>query len=107
VPHSSIQSFQRSAINVSSAGLNTIVPATPGYSIVVYQYKLVCAAAVSVTWESSGGTVLDGPCAFAANGGVSEPANELGHFATAKGEGLSIFLGGAAQVGGHVVWGLL
>lgn len=104
---SSIQSIQRSAINVSSSGLNLIVPATPGYSIVVFQYKLVCAGAVSVTWESSGGTVLDGPCAFAANGGVSEPKNEMGHFATVKGEGLSIFLSGATQVGGHVVWGLI
>lgn len=96
----------RSAINVSAAGLTTIVPGTAGYSIVVYQYKIVCANGVSVTWESSGGTVLDGPCAFAQNGGVSEPLNLSGHFASLRGEGLALFLSGAVQVGGHLVWGI-
>lgn len=103
---SPVQTF-RTAINASNSGLTQIVPATAGYQIVVIQYKLVCSAAVAVTWESSGGTVLDGPCSFAANGGVSEPPNDYGHFASVRGEGLSLFLSTATQVGGHIVWGLL
>lgn len=94
-------------INISSSGNNTIVSAVAGKKIIVLGYVTVCAGAVSVRWQSSGGTILDGPCAFAANGGAAPPMAECGHFETVAGEGLVINLGGAVQVGGHVVYGLV
>ena len=95
------------SINASSSGANTIVAAQPGYIIVVTAYKIVCAGAVTVTWESSGGRDLDGPCAFAANGGESTPVSPDGHFWTDLGEALIMTLSGAVQVGGHVAYTLV
>jgi hypothetical protein len=60
-----------------------------------------------MTWESSGGTVLDGPCSFGANGGAAPPYCEHGHFRTRKSEGLVLNLSGAVQVGGHILYGLI
>lgn len=98
---------QSAPINIASSGNNTIVSAVTGKKIIVFTYVTVCAGAVSVRWQSSGGTILDGPCAFAANGGAAPPMAECGHFETLAGEGLVINLGGAIQVGGHVVYGLV
>jgi hypothetical protein len=95
------------AINASSSGNNTIVASVAGRRIVVTKYKIVAAGAVTVTFESSGGTVLDGPCAYAANGGVCEPDSENGHFSTLPGEALVLNLSGAVQVGGHVKYAVV
>ena len=91
------------AINASSSGDNTIVAGVLGKRIVVLLYTLVCSDAVTVTWEASGGSVLSGPCAFAANGGISVPQAEFGHMATPVGEALVLDLSGAVQVGGHAL----
>jgi hypothetical protein len=101
---------QKATINASSAGANTIVAGVaaangaPAKLIRVLSYVLVAAGAVTTTWESSGGTVIGGPMAFPANGGVATPFNPLGHFDSIAGEGLVLFLGGAVQVGGHVTY---
>lgn len=89
-------------VNASSNGANTIVAAVPGKVIRVLNYVLVCAGAVSVTWESELGTILGGPMPFAANGGAAPPRDDDGHFDTVAGEGLVLFLSGGVQVGGHV-----
>lgn len=93
-------------VNVSSNGDNTVQAAIPGQTIQVLFGDLVASGAVTVTVKSSGGTVLDGPMAFGANGGKiyapDAPANR-GHFITKRGEGLVINLNGATQVGGHLV----
>lgn len=94
-------------VNVSSSGNNTAIAAVAGKRIVVLQGDLIAAGAVTVTVQSSGGTVLDGPSAFAANGGKLYPQSTFGHFATGRGEGLVINLGGAVQVGGHLVYAIV
>ena len=95
------------AINVSSSGANTVIAAVSGKRIIVLKYKRIAAAKVTATWESGGGTVLDGPCSLAANGGEVEPFCISGHFATLSGEALVLFLGDAVQVGGNLLYTLL
>jgi hypothetical protein len=89
-------------VNASSNGANTVIAAAPGKVIRVLSYVLVCAGAVSCTWESDGGTILAGPMPFAANGGAAPPKDQDGHFDTLSGEGLVLFLSSGVQVGGHV-----
>jgi hypothetical protein len=98
---------QSANINASASGNNTIVAAVGGKKIKVLQYKVVVSANVTVTWESSGGSVLDGPCAFAANGGEAPPYCPVGHFDTLTGEGLVMNLSSAVQVGGHLKYVLV
>ncbi len=100
-------SIYPASINASSAGANTVVAAIPNKRIVVLKYKRIAAGAVTVTWESSGGTVLDGPCALAANGGEAEAFCVSGHFSTLPGEALVLYLGGSVQVGGNLLYTLL
>jgi len=94
-------------VNASLAGANVIVAAVLDREIVVLGYKILCAGAVTVTWESEDGSVLDGPCAFAANGGESTPETENGHFAAHQSEGLVMNLSAGVQVGGHVKYALV
>lgn len=95
------------ALNASASGNNTVVAAQAGKKIVLLCADAVLAAANTLTWQSSGGTVLDGPKSFAINGGQIFPMTELGHFATLAGEGLVLNLTGANQVGGHVVYAVV
>lgn len=97
----------RAPINASSSGNNTIVAAVTGKTIVVLKYKYIASGAVIATWESSGGTILDGPCSLAANGGAQEPHNDHGHFAAVYGEALVLNLSAAVQVGGSLVYCLI
>jgi len=99
--------FQQAAVNASSAGANVLVAAVPGRALLVAKYKLIAAGAVSVTFESSGGTVLDGPCALAQNGGVMAPFDVNGYFQTLPGEALVLYLSGAVQVGGSLTYGVI
>lgn len=97
------------SINATQAGVNLVVPTTPGKRIVVLKYKYICARAgpVLATWQSSGGTILDGPCDIAATGGAQEPFTVCGHFSTLPGEDLVLFLDSAIQVGGNLLYTLL
>lgn len=94
-------------VNASQAGANTIVAAVADRVIVVLAYKIICAGDVVITWESGGGSILDGPCSFSANGGESSPDSERGHFWTGRGEALILNLSGAVQVGGHLKYALI
>lgn len=94
-------------VNASSSGDNTIVAGVAGSRIVVLSFLLVAAAAVAVTWESGGGTVLSGPKAFGANGGACPAVDEGGMFATVAGEALVLNLSGAFQVGGYVKYAVV
>lgn len=95
------------AINASISGPNTIVAHTSLKSILVMSYVLVVAGDVTVTWESSGGTVHGGPQAFVSNGGIAVPFSQVGHFECVSGEDLVLFLSDAVQVGGHVQYVLI
>lgn len=95
------------AINAGSSGNNTLVAAVYGKRIVVILGDVIAAGDVTVTFQSSGGAVLDGPYAIAANGGKIFPDTDRGHFSTLAGEGLVINLTGAIQVGGHLVYAVV
>jgi hypothetical protein len=59
-------------------------------------------------FESSGGTTLSGPMAFAENGGVASPYNQLGQISpTPSGEGLVLYLAGGANAAGHLTYLLI
>lgn len=95
-------------INASGAGANTVVAAVPGYRIVVVQkFEIADSPGVEVTWQSSGGTIICGRVALAANGGNVRPSSDVGLFATLPGEGLVLNLGGAVHVGGDGQYKLL
>ena len=98
---------QRAQINASASGNNTVVSAVGGKKIRVLQFMVVCAGAVTTTWESSGGSVISGPSAFSQNGGAAPPYCPIGHFETLVGEGLVLNLGSAVQVGGHLIYVLV
>jgi hypothetical protein len=99
---------QQCTVNASSNGANTLIAAVPGKKLVVLLGRLGPAAgAVTVTMQSSGGTVLDGPTALAANGGYIYPQSDFGHFATGLSEGLVLNLSGAVQVGGYLLYAIV
>ncbi len=97
----------QATINASGNGNNTLIAGVPGARIVVILGDLIASGAVTVTMQSSGGTVLDGPFSPAANGGKIYPDTERGHFATLTGEGLVLNLSGSVQVGGHLIYAVV
>lgn len=87
-------------INVSASGATVLRAAVAGQPIVVLAYTVVCTAEVTVGF--SDGADLSGHKPYAANGGASPPYCPVGHFATRPGQALSIVLGGAVSVQGHI-----
>jgi hypothetical protein len=98
---------QSAVINTNVFGVTHLVTATGGQFIKVLSFHIVCAGAVSVSFQSSGGTVLSGPMAFSANGGMAPPYAPIGHFETVTGEGLDINLSATIQVGGCLKYVLI
>lgn len=94
---------QFAAINASATG--TIVAAVPGKSIRVLSMDMVASAALTVKWQSHATpTDISGPQAYAANGGIVRPLNQLGWFQTLQGEALDINIAGAGTVGGNLTY---
>jgi hypothetical protein len=99
---------QYAAINVSGFGDQTVVAAVATKIIKVISYTLVAAAAITVEWKSSGGTLLSGPMPLSANGGLGCGYSPVGHIETVAGEGLVLNLSvGGVTVGGHLVYILM
>ncbi len=100
------QKIRYAVLNETTAASNEIVAAVSGAKIVVTGYTIVCGAAETVTWQSSGSsdTAISGDMQFAANGGISAPYHPDGHFETATGEALDLLQAGAADVSGHVTY---
>jgi hypothetical protein len=98
---------KRAAINASASGANTVVAGVPGMVIIALQFLVISTTQFNVTWQASGGTLLTGPLPVAANGGACAPYSPVGWLETPIGEGLSLFLGSANQVGGEVVYVVL
>lgn len=95
------KTLKRAIVNRSTTG--TLVSAVTGRRIKVYSYKLVADGAATINFRSGASTALEGPCAFAANGGITEnvdPPNSL--FETGVGESLDIVITGGANVGGVI-----
>lgn len=94
-------------VNVAAGASNVLVAGVAGYCIVLLNFVLVAAGAVTATFEDSGtGTDRIGPMAIAANGFVSADSN-IGLTRTASGAGLNLLLGGAVQVGGSIAYRLI
>ena len=97
----------RYPINASSSGNNTLLAAIPNRRIVIHQICFTCAAAVTIIFADSDGTVLGGPWDFDAKGGAAPPVNYTGMFKLAKGKGFVMNLSSAVQVGGYFTGTLL
>lgn len=95
------------AINVSTAGDNTLVAAVAGKRIRVLSYTLVCSAVETVRFESgAGGTALTGQMEFGANGGAAVTCDH-GLFETAAGALLNLELATGVNVDGHLTYVLI
>jgi hypothetical protein len=93
------------AISAAASGQNTLVAAAgAGLKIRVLGYVLVADAAVTAQWRSGATTALSGAMAFANNGGLSAPEATFGHFETAANEALTMNLGAAVGVRGHLTY---
>lgn len=92
------------AIAAASLGDNTIIALVSGRRLRVLSYVIVAAGAVSAKFQSGATTDLTGLMSLAANGGVSAPFSPVGHFETLVGEALTISLGGAVALAGHVAY---
>jgi len=93
------------AISCSSSGNNTIVAAVTGKKIRVLAYVIVHTLAVTAKFKSStAGTDLTGAMPAGINGTVQAPFCPVGYFETASGEALTLVLGGAVAVGGHITY---
>lgn len=92
-------------ISCSSSGANIIVAAVTSKKIRVLSYVLVANAAVNAKWQShTTPTDLSGLLYLAANGGVSAPFSQVGHFESLSGESLDLNLSSAIAVGGHITY---
>jgi hypothetical protein len=103
----SLATVQSAVINTNVFGVTHLVTGTVGQFIKVLAFHIVCAGAVSVSFQSSGGSVISGPMAFSANGGMAPPYVPIGHFETLTGEGLDINLSATIQVGGCLKYVLI
>lgn len=95
------KTLKTAVVNISATG--TLISAVTSKRIKVYSYKLVTDAALTLNFRSGASTALEGPCAFAANGGITEnvePPDYL--FATAAGERLDLVISGSGNVGGII-----
>jgi len=99
--------LKHAIISHASSGDNTIVENTSSEKrVVVLNYILVAAGAVTAQWQDEGAN-LSGAMALAANGGVSATGSqEEPLMETAKGSDLQLNLGGAVAVAGHLTYEL-
>ena len=77
----------------------------PGKQFEVLSYAFVCSAASTVTFESNT-TVIGGPFAVAANGGVSADGGGEALFTTAVGEALNVQTT-VGDIGGHITYRII
>lgn len=96
------------AINVSSSGDNTVLAGTSGYICVVLGYVLLAAGTVVVTFKDSTPATLSGPYTVSTSSGNFGDCSTSGlQFVAASGKDLILNLGGAVQVGGHLLYALV
>lgn len=92
------------SISTAASGATQLVAADATRKIKVVGYTVVCAAAVTVKFQSAA-VDLTGAMPFAANGGAAPTGQPSAHlFETAVNAALNINLGGAVQVSGHLAY---
>lgn len=97
------------SVSTAAAGDNALTVVPPGDNqILLVEYMLVAILPVTIQWRSGvggGATVLSGAMTMATGIPIAMPYSPLGHVICAAGSELNLFLGGAVQVSGHIVWG--
>jgi hypothetical protein len=96
-------------IDTATSGDNTLVTPPAGKQIVVVQYTLIAAGAVSVRWKSGASNNLSGALPLAANSAISADLGgnypgRQGALATNAGQALVLNLSANVQVSGHIVY---
>ena len=96
------------AVIATAASGDTQLVAAPGANkkIRVHAYTIVCDGAVAVKFRTGTSADLTGAMSFAANGGVSPPWVQPGHFDCVVNEALNINLSGAVGVRGHLTYSI-
>ena len=95
-------------IDVDTAASHVLVAGVVGYRIVLLNFILVAAGAVTATFEDvTTGINRIGPMALAANGFITGVDSKCGCTSTASGAGLNLLLGGGVQVGGSIAYRLV
>lgn len=90
---------------LETAATQELRAAIPGRQFEVLSYAFVCSAASTVTFESNT-TVIGGPFAVAANGGVSANGGGEALFTTAVGEALNVQTT-VGDIGGHITYRII
>lgn len=102
------QAVNYAAINETGADDNELVAAVAGRKIRVYEVFLGSAGDSTVRFESgAGGAALTGIIDVAAANPFVAPFSPVGHFETVAGQSLSLENGGAVDVDGWLVYGLV
>jgi len=105
---SSASRIKRVKIDAGSGGNNTLVAATAGKKIRVFQLLVMANGTVNATFQSgAGGTALTGAMPLALNTGFASGWGPVGHFETNAGELLNLFLSAGVQVSGWLVYALV
>lgn len=97
------ESLPVNRLAITKAATGDLVAAVTGKSIVVLNYLIVAAGAVSVNFES-GTTDISGVMSMITGTPLAASDSEFGVLATAAGEKLAITLSGAVQVSGHLTY---
>lgn len=89
---------------VTATATGAVIAPVGGLIIRILSMDLVASNAMTVSWQSSGGTTISGPQSYAANGGIVRPFNQAGWFQTLPGEGLNINITGTGTIGGDITY---
>lgn len=87
-----------------SSGSTTLLAATAGYRIIVYQVCVITSAANNVKFQSNGTTDISALFPLAQNGGFVLPMNEMGWMQTNIGESLTVNMSSGASTGIQFVY---
>ena len=102
------QRIKRAVIDHATSGDNTLVAATAGKKIRVYNVVLISAGTTTARFESgAGGTALTGQLSLIAQVGFAPGYDPNGHFETAAGELLNLELSAAVSVDGWLIYALV
>jgi hypothetical protein len=88
------------AINISSAGNNTVIFGTAGTLIRIYKIFFIAAGATTITFQDGASTALSGPVSFSTNEGIVLDFDTKPWFQTTLGNDFVMNLGSAVTVAG-------
>jgi hypothetical protein len=93
--------------NLSASGVSAVIQSVPGKRIAVLGYDGTVAGAVSLTWESSGGSVLASTLVMGGAGPFKRRRGRFPYFISVLGEGISVNLSAGVNCGVNLTYALL